>query len=368
MREFRYWGLKIKLSKQETETENLGEKLKESIFLVQIYVLGNNSKITQDLSSIIKIQSGKNKFISNTLFGSKNSQKLKTRHLMAENIFTPLFRKSFGSYLNSKELALMIHPSKVERGIFRPNKSVILESSPEFLEPRFNNLLIGSSHLKTGEKRDVYLPVENLRRHLYILGSTGSGKSTVLIRTALSACKDKTKALIFFDPHEVDLQMIVGRLPDLSNVVYFKIDSKLNEERKIAFNPLFSFRTSDIEKDALAEDILNILEQEAKDGDLGTSIKKLLKLVISTGIHFADAYYKYLTEDLKIEPEKAEQIIKQKQITIPDLPYLIRKNYKYRETIEKIFLNYGDKNISYKWQYEINDYLINPNIETLSLD
>jgi hypothetical protein len=360
----------LKLTRQETATLNLQEKLDGRMFLVQIYTLGSSLRIAKDLSSIFKILIDQNRFYTTSLFGSKNTKNLKSRHLFKENLFTALFRKSFGSYLTSSELALILHPSQNQRGIYKPNKSLIVESSPEFLEagestPNTTNtkLLIGSSHLNTGEKRNVYLPVENLRRHLYILGSTGSGKSTVLIRTALSACQDKTKALIFFDPHEVDLQMIAGRLPDLSDVVYFKIDNQNGEQdRKITFNPLFSFGTTDTEKDALAEDILNILEQEAKDGDLGISIKKLLRFLITTGVHFADAYYRYLTEFAMINKARALELVHERQLTIPDLPYILRDKSSYQEMLKKIFLTYGDKNIAYKWEFELANYNTSPNI------
>ena len=350
-----------KNTKLEKASQSLSFKLKGKLFLVQIYLIGSTSEITRSLASIFQIQNDLNKFVSKSLSSSNNALKLKVRHITKENLFTGIFRSFFGSYLTSHELALMIHPTHSERGIFKPNKTTIIESSPEFLESGENKLLIGRSHLATGEEKQVFLPTENFRRHLYVLGSTGSGKSTVLIRTALSACKDKSKALIFFDPHEQDLNMIVRRLPDLDDVVYFKFDSS-GTDKKITFNPLYSFGTTDLQKDALIEDILNILEQEAKDGDLGISIKKLLKLLISTGVHFADAYYKYLTEIENLEPETAKMIVFERQLTLPDLSYILKKKYGYKKVIETIFLNYKGKNISLKWQNEIDDYLINKGI------
>ncbi len=348
----------IRSTKQTLDSENLIQKTKNHMFLVQVYVLGNKKQIPRELASIFKIMNAKARFVSKSLLGRKNASKLSNRHLQKENLFTRYLRGWFGSYLNSNELSLMIHPTDVERGIFKPTKSVIIESSPEFFEAEANKLLIGSSHNKLGEKKSIYLPVENLRRHLYILGSTGSGKSTVLIRTALSACKDKTKSLIFFDPHEVDLEMIARRLPDLSDVVYFKLGAE-NSDRTISFNPLFSFRTTDVQKDTLTEDILNILEQEAKDNDLGTSIKKLLKFLISTGVHFADAYYKYLVEVKALSPEQAEKLVYERQITLPDLSNVLKKNSSFKDTLLTIFSNYGNKNIALRWQQELDDYLVN---------
>jgi DNA helicase HerA-like ATPase len=348
-------------TKLEQANFNLSQKLKGKMFLVQIYVIGNKKQTPRSLASIFKIQSGKNKFNTFSLWGIKNAVKLKYRYVCRENIFTSILRSWFGSYLTSHELALMIHPTQIERGIFKSNKSIIMESTPEFLERGDNKLLIGSSYLKTGEKKQVFFPSENLRRHMYILGSTGSGKSTVLIRTALSAAKQQDKAMIFFDPHEQDLNMIVRRLPNLDDVVYFKLDSELSN-RKITFNPLFSFQTTDTQKDTLTEDILNIFEQEAKDGDLGTSIKKLLKFLISTGVHFADAYYKYLIDIEQLSTERAVQLVNERQITLPDLPYILRKNSSYRLFLEKVFFNYQGKNISLRWEKEIDEFQLNKSI------
>ena len=63
-----------------------------------------------------------------------------------------------------------------------------------------------------------------------------------------------------------------------------------------------------------------ILEEESlkKNKDLGTSIEKLLSFLITTAIHFPDAYFQFLTKEKDIKENKAKEIVFARQITFPD--------------------------------------------------
>lgn len=337
---------KTNLEVYRNEKESLLAKADTNLFLVDIHTFGNSGRNRDGLSSIF---SGLNN--NKAQFSQKkglDKESLKSRFINFEDVFTPLFRKHSGSYLNSSELALMIHPYHLERGKYRTNETVVLEAQPEFVEEQEDNTLIGQSVLKTGKHVNIYLPIENLDRHVYLAGSTGMGKSTVLIKLFLALTeKKKDASLVMFDPHGEDLLEIAYRIPDWSNVIYFNL---AESTRTFTFNPLFSFNTSLKDKDNKAEQIYKIISEEAEkqNKDMGTSIQKLLKFLIQTAVHFPDAYCQYLQKIGKTQKE-AEKIVKERQLTFSDFPYLLRRHSAYQDVLRVVFEDYQE-DIALRWQ------------------
>lgn len=350
-------------SQKDNENRGLVMKSQNKIFLANIYTIGTNNQISKALASTIKGIDGDNKFTTRKAMFPKLLLKrvLKKRYITNENLFVKFFRSFYGSYLNTQEIALLFHPSKIKRGSYGTNKSVVIEASPEFFKESENSTLVGSSYLKTGEKQKIFIPNQSRRRHTYALGSTGSGKSTTLINTALSVIKDKKSALIFFDPNGMDIKNIMRRLsPEelKERVIYLDPSYSANTP---TINPFIKgFRATRTEKDSLTENILNIFEQGAKDGDLGTSIKKLLKVLISTGVYFPDYYYKTLINQ-GLSEQEAEKRVFDKQLTLADIPYILNKNYSFREFLITVFSD-GNDNISLIWQKQIDQFNTNPSI------
>jgi DNA helicase HerA-like ATPase len=328
------------------EKDGLLRKSQHKMFLADIDVLGNTPKTRDGLISVVAgLGTNKNSLI--TKKGRKETL-LKNRFIPFETLLTPFFRKKVGSYLNAEELATIIHPAKLERGKYQTNETIVLEASPEFVEEMDDNTWIGESVMKTGKHVNVYLPTENLDRHVYLAGSTGMGKSTVLIKLFLSlAEKKKDSSLVMFDPHGEDLLKIAFRLKDWSRVIYFNL---AESTKTFTFNPLFSFKTSLKDKDNRTEQIYKIIAEEAEkqNKDMGTSIQKLIKFLIQTSVHFPDAYFKYLTEDLEITIKEAEKIVRERQITFADFPYILRRGSVYQSILKTVFQDYPE-DIALKW-------------------
>jgi|GEM_PF-1956703 len=348
---------RLNFERFKNEKENMLNKASNSMFLVDINVFGNSLNTRDGLVSIVTGLNSKNTF---SIKNGKTKKELKTRYVPFENLFTPLFRKNFGSFLNAYELALMFHPSKLERGKYETQETVVLEAKPEFVEDMDNNILIGKSILRTGKPVNIYLPLDVLQRHVYLAGSTGMGKSTVLIRLYLSLIeKQPDTSLVLFDPHGEDLLEIAYRIKNWNEVIYFNL---AESSKTFTFNPLFCFRKSLKDKDNKVEQIMKILSEEAekKNKDLGTSIEKLLKFLVQTAVHFPDAYFQYLLKTGIVEIE-AEKIVKERQLTFSDLTHILQKDSEYQQVMKTVFEEY-DEDIGIKWSLQLENYITNRSV------
>jgi Type IV secretory system Conjugative DNA transfer len=336
-----------------------------SIFLTRIYAVSNQKSVCSALCSKFGIfNSGSRNFYASKLLNRFNIftslhfsplRLVQKRFVPQDTFFIRWLRKSYGSYLNTRELALLFHPDIIKRGAFKTQKVNILEASPDFVNPKADSILVGKSYKLTGEKLPIYLSANTRRRHNYLVGTTGSGKSTMLIREALSVAERGQQALVFFDPHQVDLVKVALRLQDWERVVYFDLTAE-NSQNIISFNPLFSFGTSITEKTSLAQDIIHILSEQAREKgqEMGTTILNMINLLVTTGVHFADAYYQFLIKQ-DYPPEVAKKRVFEKQITLPDLAFCLRKGAKYEPMFAKVFEDYTGSITTHVWTGSVRD-------------
>jgi len=346
---------------QQLDVDSYTSKLNQPLFQVKLFSLADSFEVHQSLSSIIKSSAITNSFSSkNIASNKKNLNNLRIRWIPKENILVNPFRKKFGSYLTSNELAGFFFPTQTDRGTVMTSDTKILESSPDFITPKDSSIHIGTSKLKSGDQTDIYYPIENLERHIYLAGKTGMGKSTLMILLYLElARRTQDKALVMLDPHGSDLIKIAQRMDSWNDLIYLPYNDS-EAASTWTFNPLFAFRKSTRQKDSKLEQIMAVFEEESKSKskDLGTSIEKILSFLIETGLHFADAYYLYLVDVRKLEPNRAEIIVRERQLTLPDLPNILKDGTQYTGILKKIFKDYPEE-IGYKWNNELKSYQLN---------
>ncbi|MCX6731464.1 MAG: DUF87 domain-containing protein, partial [Candidatus Parcubacteria bacterium] len=82
-------------------------------------------------------------------------------------------------------------------------------------------ILIGKNTYR-GEIYDVYLKNDDRRRHFYLIGQTGTGKST-LLKNMIVQDIEAGQGICFIDPHGSDVQEILSRIPPSrkEDVIYF---------------------------------------------------------------------------------------------------------------------------------------------------
>ncbi len=158
------------------------------------------------------------------------------------------------SILNSVELATLFHfpdqsnipTSQLER---QPSKQV---DGPRNIPD--DGLLMGYNVFR-GVKKPIRLTVEDRRRHMYVVGQTGVGKSNFLENLALQDMLNGD-GFAFVDPHGDTVDRLLAMVPKerTEDVVYF---SPADMEYPMGLN-LFEFHTPE-QKDFLIQEAINML-------------------------------------------------------------------------------------------------------------
>lgn len=140
------------------------------------------------------------------------------RYFPIMNFGIPFFRQY--SVLNSDELASIFH---------FPNKSVETahifwlnaKRAPAPSQIPSEGLFLGKSKYR-GVERPIYLSIEDRRRHVYIIGKTGTGKSQLLEEMVMQDI-ESGKGVGVVDPHGDLIMGILKRIPPsrAEDVIYF---------------------------------------------------------------------------------------------------------------------------------------------------
>ncbi|TSC83335.1 MAG: hypothetical protein G01um101419_18 [Parcubacteria group bacterium Gr01-1014_19] len=139
-------------------------------------------------------------------------------------VFKFVFREfdaSQATVLNTDEIASIWHlpTSLTEIPKLKWIKSKEAAPPPAILPENGN--LIGASNFR-GETKNIFLTDEDRRRHIYVIGQTGTGKSTLLVNMARSDI-ESGKGVAVVDPHGELIESILGLVPEnrMKDVVLF---------------------------------------------------------------------------------------------------------------------------------------------------
>jgi hypothetical protein len=143
------------------------------------------------------------------------------------------FFKQFG-VLNSDELATVFH---------FPNKSIETahifwlnaKRAPAPSQIPMSGLFLGKSRYR-GVERPIYIDNEDRRRHMYVIGKTGTGKSQLLEEMIVQDIRSG-KGIAVIDPHGDLIDGVVSRIPAsrAEDVIYF---DPSDSERPMGLNML----------------------------------------------------------------------------------------------------------------------------------
>jgi len=314
------------------------QKGSENLFKAKINIFSSDKKELKSIKSLFQTLNLNN----NTWYSYPVwlTCLLKTRFIAHESLFDvfPVYRERSGSYLTGSELAYLIHPTNTKPSRYNPQQQKEIDAAPEFLEEREDNIPLGTVQTHENEKQPVFFSIKNFKRHFYLIGKTGRGKSTLLISLIVSLIKKKAGTIFVLDPHADLIKDIIGSISK-EGIACLPLSQDLKQI--FTTNLLFKFQQTEYEKASTRDMLLDILKSETDDegGSSNTGVATLsrIKTVIEIGIEFPDAYYKYLTEKKKIPADKAGKIIKERQITLNDLPYIYTKEMGYAEVMHEVF-------------------------------
>ena len=167
--------------------------------------------------------------------------------------FFPLRNRS--SILNSVELASIFHLPE-QSAI--PNSQVERQLTKQVDGPArlaTEGIFLGTNEFR-GVEKAIYLDDKNRRRHMYVIGQTGMGKSVFLENLAFQDMCDG-RGFAFIDPHGDAVEALLQRVPEerIDDVIYF---DPSDIEHPVGMN-MFEFSTPD-QKDFIVQEGISMLQ------------------------------------------------------------------------------------------------------------
>lgn len=230
--------------------------------LVRVVVSSNTTEHSQGL--LKNIVAAFALFDSPSYNGFKFTPSRDIEELVTAFIFRFFPQSIRQNVLNSVEMATIFHlpdqnsipTSKVKRQMSKQ-----VDGPTELMD---SGLLLGVNEFR-GIKKEIRLTENDRRRHTYIIGQTGVGKSGFLSNLAYQDMHDG-RGFAFIDPHGDVVESLLANVPKerVEDVIYFNPGDL---ENPIGLN-LFEYETED-QKDFLVQESINMLYSLYDPGHTG---------------------------------------------------------------------------------------------------
>ena len=158
--------------------------------------------------------------------------------------------------LNTEELASVFHLPTATSDIPKIKWAKAKEAPPPVLPD--SGTLVGESDFRN-EHKPVYITEEDRRRHVYLIGQTGTGKTNLLMNMAIEDIK-QGKGVCVIDPHGEDAESVLSAIPKdrLDDVIVF---DPADLQKPMGMNMLeYDFNKPE-EKTFIVNELFNIFEK-----------------------------------------------------------------------------------------------------------
>ena len=241
-------------SLEQAEVDAISEKTRYPAYeiLIRVVISSNTAARSQVLL--------KNVIAAFSLFDSPRNNGFKfslTRNV--EEMTTAYIMRFFpqeirSNILNSVEMATLFHlpgSSVIPTSQVKRQMSKQVDGPTDVLD---EGLLIGYNEFR-GVKKPIRIGAKDRRRHVYIIGQTGVGKSVLQENMAYQDMMDG-RGFAFIDPHGDLVESLLGKVPKerVEDIIYFNPSDMANP---IGLN-MFEFDTPD-QKDFLVQEAINML-------------------------------------------------------------------------------------------------------------
>lgn len=160
--------------------------------------------------------------------------------------------------LNHKELATIIHiPGPGTHVLRSTGTSGRTAGAPPIDTPK-DGLLLGINTYR-GQSKHIFLTEDDRLRHFYVIGQTGTGKSTLLKNMVVQDII-KGNGVCMIDPHGSDIEDILAVIPPerFQDVIYF---DPSDQARPMGLNMLEYDRTRPEQKTFVVNEMLSIFNK-----------------------------------------------------------------------------------------------------------
>lgn len=280
--------------------ENVLAKLSEPLFRVSFRFLIRSNE--QDR----RIELGRGVHDSLAVLGTPGYQELSVRRLYPRSLGQKLSRFKFGHHLpplfihdasifSASELASLYHfpyGDNAKIGNLAKLHSRTLVAPVSMKSSATLDVLIGQNN-HHGEATPIGLSTAERERHMYILGGTGNGKSTMMLYSIVQDIRSG-KGVAVIDPHGDLATDVLRYIPEdrIDDVVYLK---PRDLDHPIGLNLLelpegLSGSELEHEKDRVTESVVSVLRKLFSEDDSGGHrIEYVLRNTIHTAMTVENA-------------------------------------------------------------------------------
>ena len=255
---------KVLSNLEQEEITKIEEKTKYPGFEVLMRFVASSDSKTRSTALLGGVVSVFPQFDSPNYNGFKYNQIKRSRDLVEDYVLRNFPQEQNKFILNSVEMASIFHlpsqnsipTSQVER---QATKQV---DGPAKLADE--GVILGVNEFR-GEKKVIRLRTKDRRRHTYVIGATGMGKSILLTNIAYQDMCDG-RGFAFIDPHGDATELLMSKVPPerMDDVIYFEPG---NMEQPVGMN-MFEFQTED-QKDFIVQEAINMLVSLYDPGNQG---------------------------------------------------------------------------------------------------
>lgn len=240
---------------KQDEIAAVTNKMRFPAFETMIRIIASSASKPRSEAIVGGIVSAFSQFNSPELNGFKANTFKDSKKLVVDYTFRffPLNVRS--NILNSVELASIFHLPE-QNAI--PNSQVERQLTKQVDGPArlaTEGLFLGTNQFR-GVDKAIYLQEKDRRRHMYVIGQTGMGKSVFLENLAFQDMCDG-RGFAFIDPHGDAVEALLQRVPEerMEDVIYF---DPADIEHPVGMN-MFEY-TSEDQKDFIVQEGISMLQ------------------------------------------------------------------------------------------------------------
>lgn len=240
---------------KQDEINAITNKMRYPAFETLVRVIASSASEPRSQAIMGGIVSSFSQFNSPEFNGFKVNTLKEPKKLVIDYTFRFFPVRTKNNILNSVELASIFH---------LPEQSAIPTSSVERqlvkqvdgpAKLATEGLFLGTNEYR-GNKKPIYLQEKDRRRHMYVIGQTGMGKSVFLENLAFQDMCDG-RGFAFIDPHGDAVEALLKRVPEerIDDVIYF---DPADIEHPVGMN-MFEFTDED-QKDFIVQEGISMLQ------------------------------------------------------------------------------------------------------------
>lgn len=236
--------------------EQITQKVSSPIVETNVRILASATNRVRAEQILSELESGFNQF-TNTLGNSFKWNRLEKSKLekMTYDFIFRMFDHNTILPMSLKEISTIMHFPVMASGSSSPQlKQSKAGTAPAPLDLPREGVLLGKNIHRNVEQL-VHMAPEDRLRHMYVIGQTGVGKSSILKQVLMQDIRNGD-GCCFIDPHGSDVQDILSKIPPerYDDVIYFdpsyterpmalnmlEYDVRYPEQKTFVVNELFS--------------------------------------------------------------------------------------------------------------------------------